>query len=89
MNTYYLTFGTQYNREEHPAEELAKIENLADGWIEIEARSYLQARMLVVEEWGPNWAFLYSAQEWDRNKVSNSFPRGCHGVLTSDGEFVR
>lgn len=55
---WYLTFPVN-----HP---------LANGWVEVEAPSWGEARMLVVEHFGAKWSFLRDEQEHN----SSYFPLG-------------
>ena len=69
--TFYMTVGVQYgtgrNKEPHP-------NGLdGDGWVEIEADSYEQARHEAFQQYGVRWAFLYDASEFHKD----SYPLGC------------
>lgn len=63
MNTYYLTFASSNPK--------------GNGWEEVKANSYAEARAIVVQHYGTSWAFLYD----DQNFKQNFFPQGCLCVL--------
>lgn len=58
--TFYLTFGQR---------------GLRDGWVEIDAPDYQQARGFVVDEYGRKWSNLYDRHDFD----PDFYPRGPHG----------
>jgi len=58
---FYLTFGQQ--------------SPLRNGWIEIEAESYEEARELVISIFEKHWAMLYREEGFDE-RVKAYFPLG-------------
>lgn len=68
MNTYYLTFGQQYRDEPHPSGN----EIHPDGWVEIKAKTYDDARRQAFATFGVYWCWLYG-NEFE----PESFPLGC------------
>lgn len=57
MNTYYVTFGQKYRREDHPQG------GHPDGYATIHAPSYETARETAFKHLGSTWAFIYEADE--------------------------
>ena len=60
---FYLTFG-----QNSPAK---------NGWIEVHAFDYQRARDMVFNEYGKQWANLYTEDDFD----SECFPAGRLGIL--------
>jgi hypothetical protein len=58
--TWYLTFGAQYAREEHPDFPQAH----PDGVVAIRAQSYEDARVHAFERVGPRWCDLMDEGTW-------------------------
>ena len=58
---FYLTFGQQ--------------SPLRNGWIEVEAESYEEARELVYNVFGSRWSMLYREEGFDE-RVKAHFPAG-------------
>lgn len=63
MKTYYLTFG-----QESPAK---------NGWIEVEASCYDEAKKKVESAYGRAWSFIYSEEKFNKD----FFPVGKLGEL--------
>lgn len=59
---FYLTFGQR---------------GLRDGWVELLADDYDQARRFVLDEYGQKWSSLYDSDGWD----PYYFPAGCFGEV--------
>jgi len=51
MKTFYLTFGVQYPWK--------------DGWVEVMAHDYQDARKKVISRFGTEWSALYKAEEFE------------------------
>lgn len=66
MNRYFLTFG-----QDHPNK---------DGYEVVHAEYYTQARALVVEKHGRQWAFLHDSKEFEEF-VEEYFPEGKLGEI--------
>lgn len=79
MSDFFVTFGMQYPREQHPSWPYAH----HDGWLRVEAPSYDAARGLVVARLGTAWSMLYTASEHE----PEYYPRGELGVLRTDGSI--
>jgi len=62
---YILTFGQR---------------GLRDGWVEVLARSYDDARGFVLDEYGRKWSMLYTPDQWTSGDPAH-FPRGCIGQV--------
>lgn len=77
MATFYVTFGQQYPRERHPTFDDAH----RDGWVEVDADTYAEARALTVRQLGVHWSDIYTAPDWD----PSYYPLGVLGVLTASG----
>ncbi len=69
MGTWYVTFGQQYPREPHPVLEVAH----RDGWVEIEAPTWEEARARTTIELGSAWSAMYEDDDFDRSY----YPLGC------------
>ena len=54
------TFGVKYIREEHPS---GKDVN-PDGYVLIEAETYDEARLIMEREYGRDYAFIYSEEDF-------------------------
>lgn len=82
MPKFYLTFGVQYSREEHPRWAGAD----PNGWVLIEAPSEPDARELAVAHFGIHWSMLYPSQHFPEalNK-QKYYPIGELAVLTAAG----
>ena len=70
-HTYYFTFGQQYAREDHPQLPFAH----PDGWVEIGAESYMQARIMMWLMAGGAWSGQYSDDTFEEDK--HFYPKGC------------
>jgi hypothetical protein len=79
MARFYVTFGQQYAREEHPAWPGVH----PDGWVTIEAPDYDAARERAFTLFGRRWAFLYEAADFDRSY----FPGGELARIGPDDEL--
>jgi hypothetical protein len=76
--TFYVTFGQKYRREEHPLWPLAH----PDGWLEVEAPSEKDARLLLHKALGKYWGFIYTNLE---SLTPSYYPRHCIGTLSKHG----
>lgn len=82
-----ITFGQKYHREPHTL--LPDWACHPDGWLEIVAATEVEAVTLLIEHVGSldsgviECAGIYRRDEWDR--FGNWFPKGCLGVIDSDG----
>jgi len=65
---FFLTFGNRYKYEYHPS----GYKIYPDGWIEIFAYTYDLARQKAMDEFGKEWCWLYSEDEFDQKY----FPAG-------------
>ena len=87
--TYYVTFGQKYHREPHP--NLPGWACHPDGWLEVQARSLDHAWQLAVAVIGSypgHRAVACSSLYAERDHALKDpiwYPRGCLGVITSDG----
>lgn len=82
LQKFYLTFGVQYAREEHPKWHGAD----PDGWVLIEAHSEPEARELAVAHFDHYWSMLYPGTHFpvEYNK-QRFYPVGELAVLTAQG----
>ena len=62
MKTYYVTFGTKYARQKHPAGEFIH----PAGWVEITAKNLFHARVMAYIAFGDQWAFIYEEKDFKR-----------------------
>ena len=58
---FYVTFGQQYPRETHPTFGAAH----RDGWFEIEADNYEEARRVAIGWLGRAWSGIYPEDDFD------------------------
>lgn len=81
MTQYAVTFGQKYAREEHPTFPAAN----PDGYLLVEAVDEAEARELIYQVLGRNWAFMYDTTdpEWDYNPSTydSHYPRGALGKI--------
>ena len=68
LRSFYLTFGQQYRREEHPSGHSVH----PDGYVEILAHTEGAAREKAFATFGPHWFTVYSIVPG-----LDYFPRGC------------
>lgn len=72
MTTFFLTFGVQYGASEiHPQG------GHKDGWFEIEAPTYEEARIKAFDFFDTKWANLYEEDDFE----PKFFPLGCLGRI--------
>lgn len=67
LEPFYVTFGSQYPREEHPTWSGAN----KDGYFVIHAPDELSARKLAFGLFGEKWSMIYTAAEFDPNSDEN------------------
>jgi hypothetical protein len=70
---YCVTFGNKYLTEPHPFFPQAH----PDGWVEVEAPGYSEARKIIYENLGDKWAFMYREDQIRKEY----FPLGKIGEL--------
>jgi hypothetical protein len=69
---FYVTFGQQYPREQHPVWADAD----HDGWVRITARSYDAAMTVARKHLGVYWSNIYGADVWDADRDHEFYPKG-------------
>jgi len=57
---FFVTFGQKYRQEPHPNG------GHPDGWFEVEAESYSEARGKTANAIGNRWAFIYAEPVFDK-----------------------
>lgn len=65
---FYLTFGNKYKHQPHPSGTVIN----PDGYVLIQAYTYDEARAKAFEVFGPEWAFLYTEDNFE----AKFFPAG-------------
>lgn len=68
--TFYVTFGQRYRHEPHP------YMGHPDGWTEVQAPDYDQARSKVIHRYGNQWACLYDEEDFKRPGYKEMYPKG-------------
>lgn len=76
MSRFFVTFGQRYAREQHPTFGAAH----PDGWFEIEAPDYGEARRLAIGWLGTAWSQMYGGDNWDWTY----YPRGQLHFVTAE-----
>ena len=71
MKDFFITFGQRYRREIHPHG------GHPDGWVRVLAETYEQAQEKAMAKFGPLWANLYEADDFDKS----FHPKGELGVI--------
>jgi len=61
MNQFMVTFGQRFRYDEHATFPAAH----PDGWVTIEAENVDDARELAFEHLDAEWAFLYTADDFN------------------------
>lgn len=64
MNKYYITFGQKYRNEKHPGG------GHPDGWVTVYANSMGEARALISNVLGIQWAFIYDETDFKADHFS-------------------
>jgi|HubBroStandDraft_6_1064221.scaffolds.fasta_scaffold00184_44 hypothetical protein len=76
VKRFFVTFGPGHRRFD-------PITVSHEGWVEVRAIDELEARQLIISELGRKWSFIYTEEEFQKDK--NFYAQGCLAVLTKDG----
>lgn len=81
MGLYYVTFGTRYAHEEHP-----KVPSIhPDGVLEIEAKTFAEARAIAFAHLDRFWSVAYTQKEMAKDNSWRHFPRGVtHRIIDNE-----
>lgn len=80
MTTFVITFGVQYEYDEHPV--LGLKPELPDGWATIERETELQAREWLRDNLDSAYAFIHTEEMWRREgNPALYYPAGHHGDI--------
>lgn len=86
METYYLTFGSQYAVEAHPNWKKAH----PNGYVVVVAPNELAARALAFGTFGTAWSMIYHSSEFNPLDEEHQrwYPKGKLGVIISTIDLI-